>query len=342
MTTHVHALALKESHGKLQPYEFAYEGDLQPHQLEVEVLYCGVCHSDLSMANNDWGMTQYPLVPGHEIIGRVSALGEEAASKGLAVGQNVGIGWFTDSCLHCHPCLSGDHNLCTTGEQTIVGRPGGFASKIRCGWIWATPLPASLDLTKAGPLFCGGITVFNPIIQNEVRPTQRVGVVGIGGLGHLALQFLNKWGCEVTAFTSSDSKTEEAKQLGAHHVVNSRNGTELEKIAGSLDFILNTANADLDWNALLAALAPKGRFVTVGAVPNPIAVPAFALIAGQKSVGGSPLGSPATVQTMLEFCGRHGIAPVTEHFNMSEANEAFAHLEAGKARYRIVLKNDLN
>jgi uncharacterized zinc-type alcohol dehydrogenase-like protein len=339
MTTHVHALAITAPHGGLKPYDFQYQGELEPHQIEVDVLYCGVCHSDLSMANNDWGMTQYPLVPGHEIVGRIRAVGADA--KGLSVGQMVGIGWFTDSCLHCHPCLSGDHNLCVTGEQTIVGRPGGFATTVRCSWVWATPLPEGLDITKAGPLFCGGITVFNPIIQNDIRPTHRVGVIGIGGLGHLALQFLNKWGCDVTAFTSSDNKADEAKRMGAHRVVNTRDAAQLAAIAGSLDFILNTANADLDWAAILGALGPKGKLVTVGAVPNPIPVPAFALIPGQKSLGGSPLGSPATVKTMIEFCLRHNIAPVTEHFPMSAANDAFAHLEAGKARYRIVLKNDL-
>ena len=189
-------------------------------------------------------------------------------------------------------------------------------------------------------MFCGGITVFNPIVQCGVQPTQRVGVIGIGGLGHIALQFLNKWGCEVVAFTSSDSKREEALKLGAHQTVSSRDSAQMQKLAGSLDFILVTANATLDWPVILNALAPKGRMHIVGAIPEPIPVAAFSLLSGQKTVSGSPLGSPATTAKMLDFCARHGIAPIIEKFPMSRVNEAFDHLRAGKARYRIVLEND--
>jgi uncharacterized zinc-type alcohol dehydrogenase-like protein len=212
---------------------------------------------------------------------------------------------------------------------------------VRAHWVWTQPLPEALDYKKAGPLFCGGITVFNPIVQNNVKPTDRVGVIGIGGLGHMALAFLNKWGCEVTAFTSSDSKREEALKLGAHKIVNTHDKDQLKKIAGSLDFILSTVNATLDWNEYIGALAPKGKFVTVGIVTDPIQLAAFPLIAGQKSFGGSPLGSPSTVEKMIDFCARHNISPVTESFKMSQINEAFDHLRAGKARYRIVLTNDI-
>jgi uncharacterized zinc-type alcohol dehydrogenase-like protein len=234
--------------------------------------------------------------------------------------------------------MSGDHNLCAGNEGTIVGRHGGFADTVRCQAEWAIPLPRGVDAAKAGPLFCGGITVFNPIVQFGVRPTDRVGVIGIGGLGHLALQFLAKWGCEVTAFTSTDAKADEAREMGAHHVVNSRDAAQLEAVAGSFDFILSTVNVDLEWNSFLVALGPRGRLHSVGAVPSPIPVPAFSVIPGQKSVSGSPLGSPATTAMMLEFCARHGIEAVTEHFPMSEVNEALDHLRAGKARYRIVLE----
>jgi uncharacterized zinc-type alcohol dehydrogenase-like protein len=208
-----------------------------------------------------------------------------------------------------------------------------------CG-VWASPIPKGLDSSKLGSMFCGGITVFNPITQFNVQPTDRVGVIGVGGLGHLAIQFLNKWGCEGTAFTSSPDKADEAKKLGAHNIVNSRDANELEKIAGSMDFIINTTNVTLNWEAYLNALAPKGRLHTVGIIPEPIPVPSFPMIVGQKSVSGSPLGSPATITQMLEFCARHSILPVTEEFKMSDVNNAFEHLEAGKARYRIVLKAD--
>jgi uncharacterized zinc-type alcohol dehydrogenase-like protein len=238
--------------------------------------------------------------------------------------------------------MAGDHNLCASAEGTIVGRHGGFADTVRCQAQWAIPLPDGVDAKKAGPLFCGGITVFNPIVQFGVQPTDRVGVVGIGGLGHFALQFLAKWGCEVTAFTSTGAKADEARRMGAHNVVNSRDPAELENIAGSLDFILSTVNVDLEWDAYLATLGPRGRLHTVGAVPAPIPVPAFGVIPGQKSVSGSPLGSPATMATMLDFCARHGIEAVTEHFPMSRINEAMDHLRAGNARYRIVLDNDFS
>lgn len=314
-------------------------GPIGPEQVEIAVESCGVCHSDLSMLNNDWGISGFPLVPGHEVIGTIAAAGPQA--KGVKVGQRVGLGWFSGSCMTCRQCMSGDHNLCASNEQTIVGRAGGFASRVRCHWAWATPLPESIDRASAGPLFCGGITVFNPIVQFEVRPTDRVAVVGIGGLGHLALQFLNKWGCEVTAFTSSSGKSDEVKRLGAHHAVNSRDDAAMSRLKGSLDFILVTANADLNWGLFVESLAPRGRLHFVGVPPSPVASHTFPLIMGQRSISGSPLGSPSTTARMIDFCARHRIAPVIETFRMSDANKALHHLHEGKARYRIVLENDL-
>jgi uncharacterized zinc-type alcohol dehydrogenase-like protein len=237
--------------------------------------------------------------------------------------------------------MSGDHNLCPTAEGTIVHRHGGFATQVRAQEAWTIPLPEGVDPKKAGPLFCGGITVFNPIVQFGVKPTDRVGVIGIGGLGHMALKFLRAWGCDVVAFTSSDSKRDEALQLGANRVVNSRNSAEMEKLASSFNFIISTVNVKLDWPAYINALAPKGRLHTVGAIAEPVSLAAFPLLVGQRSFSGSPLGSPATTVTMLEFAARHGIAPTTEFFPMSRINDAFEHLKAGKARYRIVLENDL-
>lgn len=315
-------------------------GELRDEQVEIAVEYCGICHSDLSVADNEWGNSVYPFVPGHEVVGKITAAGPKV--KGLKVGQRVGLGWFSESCMACPQCLSGNHNLCVTPEQTMMGRHGGFADRVRCHWAWAIPTPDSLDPQKAGPLFCGGITVFNPLIQCDLPPTARVGVIGIGGLGHMALQFLNKWGCEVTAFTSTDGKRDEAMKFGAHRVVNSRDSAQLQKIAGSLDFILCTANATLPWDAILACLAPKGRLHIVGAVLEPIPVSAFALLSQQKAVSGTPLGSPFNCARMVEFAARHNIAPQIELFPMSRVNDAFERLRAGKARYRIVLQNDLH
>ncbi len=339
MSTTVHAMAAKSARGKLESFEFTLP-DLGAEQVEIKVESCGICHSDLSMLDNDWGFSAYPFVPGHEVVGTVAAVGERV--KHVKVGQRVGLGWFSGSCMECFQCMGGDHNLCATAEQTIVGRHGGFATHVRCEQHWATPLPASLDPHSAGPLFCGGVTVFNPIVQFDVKPTDRVGVIGIGGLGHMALKFLRAWGCEVTAFTSSDSKRDEAMKLGAHHVVNSRDSNAMKALTGSLNFVLSTVNVTMDWPTILETLAPKGRLHTVGAVAEPIALPAFPMITGQKSLSGSPLGSPNTTQKMIEFCARHGIAPQTETFKMSEVNAALDHLRAGKARYRIVLTNDLH
>lgn len=223
----------------------------------------------------------------------------------------------------------------------MIGRFGGFANRIRCSWLWAIPLPAGLDPAKFGPMFCGGITVFNPIVQFGVKPTDRVGVIGIGGLGHMALQFLNKWGCEVYAFSSNPAKHAECLSFGAHRVIDSRSDESLASIAGRLDFLLSTVNVSMNWNAMLGTLAPKGRLHIVGAVLEPIPVSVFSLMMGQKSISASPVGGPTVSRRMLEFCARHNIAPVTEHFPMSKANDALKRLREGKARYRIVLQNDL-
>lgn len=197
-------------------------------------------------------------------------------------------------------------------------------------------------MKKSGPLFCGGITVFNPIVQLGIQPTNRVGVIGIGGLGHLALQFLNKWGCEVSAFSHSSTKEQDAFNMGAHRFLNSTEPDKIDSFQGYFDFILSTVNTPLDWGSYINLLAPKGKFHTVGAIPEPVALEAFPLIMGQRSFSGSPLGSPYWTAKMLEFCQRHQIEAVVETFPMSKANEAFEHLKSGKAKYRIVLENDLN
>src|SRR5580693_90170 len=331
-----HAYAASSAKGQLEPFTFD-PGPLGPEEIEIEVSHCGVCHSDLSMLDNDWGMSKYPFVPGHEVTGTVAALGDGA--KGLKIGQRVGLGWWSHSCLSCHQCLSGDHNLCSTAQGTILGRHGGFADRVRAQWTWVRPIPEALDLAKTGPLLCGGVTVFAPFLIHNVPSTARVGIIGIGGLGHMALQFANKWGCEVHAFTTSDSKETEARQLGAHYVHNSRQDGALKKLARSLDLIISTINAPQDMSAFLDTLAPKGGFHNVGAVLKPLEVPAFGLISGQKSVAGSPTGSPTVIDHMLEFSARHSIAPITETFPMSKVNEALEHLRAGKARYRVVLEN---
>lgn len=335
----IRAWAAPHAGAALEPFEYD-PGPLGPEDVEVAVEHCGVCHSDLSLADNAWGMTRYPFVPGHEAVGRVVALGPEA--KGLAVGQRVGIGWNSGSCMACDQCLAGRHNLCRRLEPTLIGRHGAFAERVRAHWVWAVPLPESLPVADVGPLLCGGITVFTPLHEFGISPTSRVGVIGIGGLGHLALKFARAWGCEVVAFTSSQSKAEEARAFGAHRVVATGDREALAGLAGSLDLIIDTVNASLDWDGLVAALAPNGRLHVVGAVPEPISVSAFGLLQGQKSLSGSPTGSRSALDTMLGFAARHRLAPATEHFPMRKVNEALAHLRDGKARYRIVLDADFD
>jgi uncharacterized zinc-type alcohol dehydrogenase-like protein len=333
----IHSWAAHGPKQKLVPYEFD-PGPIGAEEVEVAVEHCGLCHSDLSLLNNDWGRSHYPMVPGHEVIGRVVAVGEQA--KGAKIGDHVGIGWTAGSCMHCALCLSGNQHLCRSAQRTIIGHAGGFADRVRAHWAFTIPLPSTLDTTTAGPLLCGGITVFNPFVLNSISPTARVGVVGIGGLGHLALKFANAWGCEVTAFTSSESKYDEAKAMGAHHVASSRDAKSIKAQALSLDFLLVTANVPLEWGTLLGTLKPKGQMHFVGVVLEEIPVQARDLISGERKVSGSPTGSPVAIAKMLDFAARHKIAPTVERFPMSQVNEAVARLEGGKARYRIILDAD--
>ena len=312
-------------------------GPLGSEDVEVAVEHCGLCHSDVSVLNNEWGISQFPAVLGHEVVGRVTAVG--TATKAVKVGQKVGVGWTSTSCMHCRQCMTGYQHLCKTAVPTILGHRGGFASRVRCHWAWAIPLPEGLKYAEAGPLLCGGITVFNPLVMHA-KPTSHVGIVGIGGLGHMAVKFARAYGCDVTAFTSSASKFEEARGFGATHVVSSRDSAAIKKLAGTIDLLVVTANAPLDWDAMIGTLAPNGRMHVVGAIPEPIPVAIFPLLLGQLSISGSPTGAPVDIGNMLEFAARHGVAPQTEHFPMSRINDAFQHLEAGKARYRIVLDAD--
>src|SRR6266849_6742603 len=312
-------------------------GPFEAEDVEIAVEHSGLCHSDLSVLNNEWGISQYPAILGHEVVGRITAVGPNA--KALKVGQRVGVGWYSGSCMHCHQCMSGSHHLCPQAQATIVSHRGGFASPVRSHWAWAIPLPEKLNFAEAGPVLCGGVTVFAPLAMHA-KPTDRVGIIGIGGLGHMAVKFAAAYGCDVTAFTSSESKFDEAKGFGANHVVSSKDSAAIRKLGGSFDFLISTVNVKLDWDAMIGTLAPNGRCHVVGAVLEPIPGVAFSLILQQRSVSGSPTGSPEAIKKMLDFASWHNVAPQTEHFPMSKINEAFARLESGKAHYRIVLDAD--
>ena len=331
------AYAASEAKSELKLFEYE-PGALASNEVQIKVETCGICHSDLSMLNNDWGISQFPLVPGHEVIGIVESLGAQV--KHLKIGQRVGVGWFSNSCMTCEWCVGGEHNLCESTEGIIVGRHGGFADRVRTDATWAIPIPDGINPESAGPLMCGGITVFNPILQFNIKPTDHVGIIGIGGLGHMALKFLHSYGCEVTAFSSNEEKENDAKIFGANHFVNSSDSHSLEKIAGSLDFIISTVNVALDWPSYINVLRPKGRLHIVGAVMEPLPIPLFPLLLGQKSVSASPLGSPFTAGVMLEFAARHKIEPLVETYPIDKVNEAMEKLRSGKTRYRLVLKNN--
>ena len=333
----VHAYAAPSAHADFEP--FAYDlPEIGPGEVDLEVIACGICHSDLSMLDNDWGMSAYPFVGGHEVTGRIAARGDHVPSH-LSDGDVVGLGWFSRSCMHCLQCIGGTHNRCVNQpEQTIVGRHGGFADRVRCHWGWLTPLPEGVDPLTAGPLFCGGSTAFNPLVQHGIDALSRVAVIGIGGLGHLALRFADAFGADVTAISTSPEKEGEARELGADHFVNAKDDDALGKLAGRFDLIINTTNARLDWDAYVETLAPGGTLHTVGAVTDTFGVSdSFPLIMGQKSLAASPLGSPATTRRMIDLCARHGIAPVTESYAMSDINDAFEKLRSGSPRYRLVL-----
>jgi len=335
----IKAWAAMEKGAALTKFEYT-PGPLGNDEVELAVETCGICHSDLSMVNNEWYFASYPLVPGHEVIGKIAAVG--AGVKGVKVGQRVGLGWHAGYCGACEDCHSSDENLCARSVPTIAGgaRGGGFGDRVRASERAVVPIPDSVDAKSAGPLLCGGITVFNPLLQFQIKPTDRVGVVGIGGLGHLALQFYAKWGCHVTAFTSTKAKAAEAKAFGARDVIDSTSSEELKAAARSFDLLVVTANVKLDWKSYLGTLRPKGRLHFVGAVVEPIPTPVFALLGRQLSISASPVGSPAAIAKMLDFAGRHGVKPQCEYFDMNDeaaVRAAMGKVADGTVRYRAVL-----
>jgi uncharacterized zinc-type alcohol dehydrogenase-like protein len=330
----VKAYAAMKAGGSLEPFEYEL-GPLGPNDIDIEVEHCGICHTDLSMLDNDWGLTSYPFVGGHEVIGKVAAAGDRVTH--VSVGDRVGLGAQAGYCMTCAECLGGHHNTCTNATSTIIEHHGGFAEMVRASGPSAVRLPDGLDPAEAGPLFCGGITVFSPLVDFDVRPTDSVAVLGIGGLGHLALKFARAWGCHVTAFTSSGSKTEQALEMGAHETIDSRDGEAIAGAAGRFDLILSTVNVKLDWNAYMATLKPRGRLHFLGVQTDPLELEMIPMLFGRLSVSASPVGSPQTIADMLEFCRRHDIQPITEHFPFERINDAMQHLRDGKARYRIVL-----
>jgi alcohol/geraniol dehydrogenase (NADP+) len=317
---------------------FRYEvGPLGTDEVDIRISHCGICRSDLHLMDNDWQVSKFPFVPGHEIVGTVEAVG--AAVQNLQPGQRVGVGWQAGSCGQCAWCRQGKENLCPQAQPTCVQRNGGFADAVRVPARFVIPIPEALDSENAAPLLCAGITVYTPLRTYGISPASRVGVVGIGGLGHLALQFARIFGAEVTAFSTSLTKEEEARAFGAHHFCNTRESKGMKALAGSLDLIVSTVNADQDWSAFLGALRPEGVLCLVGAPARPLQVPGSLLIVSARTLSGSNTGSPLALAEMLDVAARHGVTTKTERFPMTRVNEAVAKVRKGAVRYRAVLAN---
>jgi uncharacterized zinc-type alcohol dehydrogenase-like protein len=332
----IQGLAAHAAGAELLPYRYD-PGKLGSQEVEIAVTHCGICHSDLHLISNDWGISHYPFIPGHEVVGMIAAVGADV--RILQVGQRVGLGWQSNSCGECEWCTRGMENLCPTAEGTCVHRNGGYAESVRANARFVIPIPDALKSELTAPLLCGGITVYSPLRTHGVNPSSRVGVIGIGGLGHLAIQFARVFGAQVTAFSTSAAKEAEARALGAHHFVNSRESKALKEVAGTQDFILSTINADQDWGVYIQALRPTGTLCFVGVPPSPVSVHAFPLIAGMRSISGNPTGSPHALREMLDVAARHGVQAQVESFPMAKANEAIEKVKKNKVRYRAVLAN---
>ncbi|KAA0113950.1 NAD(P)-dependent alcohol dehydrogenase [Mycolicibacterium sp. P9-22] len=330
--------AATTARGSLERFEYEPE-PLGPDEVDVAVTHCGICHTDSSMVDNEWGFSQYPVVAGHETVGTVVAIGANVDSTRLHIGRRVGVGAICGACMNCEWCLAGKHSVCPARVDTVMrGHLGGFASHVRAAnWQFVYPIPDAIASEHAGPLLCAGATVFTPMLRYGVRPTDRVAVVGIGGLGHLALQFSAKWGCAVTAISSSRKKEAQARRFGATAFIDASDTDELAAAAGSFDFILSTVPADLPWNDYVAALRPRGTLCIVGGPQNAISVGAFDLLPAEKVVAGGIPGSPVETVQMLDFAARHNIRPTIETFSMTDANRALDHVRRGRARFRAVL-----
>ena len=311
--------------------------------VQIQILYCGVCHSDLHYARNEWGFTQYPAVPGHEIVGRVTAIGNGVTK--FKVGETVGVGCLVDSCRTCPDCRSGLEQFCTGMVMTygstdkILNRPtlGGYAQSIVVTEDFVLRMPANLNPAGAAPLLCAGITTYSPMRHWKVGKGQKVGIVGLGGLGHMGVKFARAFGAHVVLFTTSPGKVTDGKRLGAHEVVVSTDEAQMAAQAGSFDFILDAVSASHDLNAYFNLLKRDGNLVLVGAPEKPLPVSAFPLIMRRRSFSGSLIGGLPETQEMLDFCGQHNITCDIEMIRMDQINTAYERMLKSDVKYRFVI-----
>ena len=312
--------------------------------VEIDINYCGVCHSDIHQARDEWKNTIYPCVPGHEIIGTVTRVGPSVT--GFKAGDTVGVGCLVDSCRTCDHCERGLEQFCMTMPVFTYNGPdshsgghtfGGYSERIVVDEAFVLRVPEKLDAASAAPLLCAGITTYSPMRKWKVGPGQKVGVVGLGGLGHMGVKFARSFGAHVVLFTTSPGKAEDGLRMGAHEVVVSRNEEEMAAHAGSFDFILDTVSADHDVNAYLAQLKLDGTLCLVGAPENPLAVSAFSMLLPRRNFSGSLIGGIPETQEMLDYCAEHGIACDVEMIGMADINDAYERMLKGDVKYRFVI-----
>jgi uncharacterized zinc-type alcohol dehydrogenase-like protein len=312
--------------------------------VEIDILYCGVCHSDLHTARNEWHGTVYPNVPGHEIVGRISKVGDKVTQ--FKVGDLAAVGCMVDSCRECEQCKKGSEQYCEKGNiQTYNGHDkhlnkqtfGGYSERVVVDEHFVLRVPENLDPAAAAPLLCAGVTTWSPLKHWEIGEGHKVGIVGIGGLGHMGVKLAKAMGAEVVVITTSPSKVEDAKRLGAGEVILSTDKQQMKEHTSTLNFILDCVSADHDLNAYMRLLKVDGTLALVGAPEHPLPIAAFSLIPGRKSLAGSTIGSITETQEMLDFCGQHNITSDIELINIQDINKAYERLLKGDVKYRFVI-----
>ena len=337
------AFAAQSATSPLGPFSITRREPL-PRDVEIQILYCGVCHSDLHFLRNEWGFTSYPLVPGHEILGRVTRVGAEVT--GFAVGDLAAVGCLVDSCRACSSCAGGLEQFCLNGPVFSYNGPdkhlggmtfGGYSEKIVVDEAFTLKVPKNLDPARAAPLLCAGITTYSPLRKWGAGKGKKVGVVGLGGLGHMAVKFARAFGAHTVLFTTTESKIADGKRLGADEVVISKNAEQMAAHAGSFDMILDTVSADHDLNAYLALLKLDATMVMVGAPPEPQPLSVFSLLLPRRQLAGSLIGGIAETQEMLDFCGKHDVVCDIELIRMDQINEAYERMLKSDVKYRFVI-----
>ncbi|MDI9403250.1 MAG: NAD(P)-dependent alcohol dehydrogenase [Limnohabitans sp.] len=314
------------------------------HDVEIDILFCGVCHSDLHFARNEWGFTQYPVVPGHEILGRVTRVGANVTK--FKVGDLASVGCLVDSCRTCDCCKKGLEQYCMTGatftyngeDKHLGGMTyGGYSERVVVDEKYTLRVPANLDPAAAAPLLCAGITTWSPLKHWKAGPGKKVGIVGLGGLGHMGVKFARALGAHTVLFTTSPSKVADGLRLGAHEVVISKDEEAMAKHANSFDLIIDTVSADHSLDALMALIKLDGTMCMVGVPPSPQQIAAFSLILPRRNLAGSCIGGIAETQEMLDFCGKHNIVCDIEKIRMDEINTAYERMLKSDVKYRFVI-----